>query len=381
MEEFRVKCDQVRQTGNEMQAYRMNLSDSCEEIESIQRGLRRKISQYEIIGPQLKTIVETIENLNQSMDAMSRCLDRTNYYYQRAEDRITGQSNILKEILAYLVTGSEAKGVFSAFGIDGTWSSNLDFMNGGIVSKDGSAHGEGAVIRLDQALDWGVLEGTLLAKILSGEFSYAITGIDEHNIGASIGGNAEGSVGKLEIDGSLLNALRNHGEIAFLTGAVSGRAGMHLIRDDKPSPGVYISTEAGGSALHISDRLEIDPLGTDSEGIYGIGEIEGDLLGAEAYAKAGVGYLGTDADGSDVYGLEAGIGAEYYLAKGTISSGFNLFGIEVKGGLTGKIGGAGAELGGGMTNQGIDISGGLGLGAGVGVELSIDWTNFENPFK
>ena len=59
--------------------------------------------------------------------------------------------------------------------------------------------------------------------------------------------------------------------------------------------------------LHGSNRTQI---GTEKN--YRYYEVEGDLLTAGAQAGAGFGYLGTDSDGSEVYGLEFGAGAEAY---------------------------------------------------------------------
>ena len=381
MEEFSVRSSSVRQASQYLDSFQGFLSDRSSEIDTIRRQLRGKISQHEAIGFRLRTIADTVDSLQDTMRMMSHCLERVDYYYQRAEDRITGQSNPFSEIMDLLSTGSEEKKVFSFFGMDGSITNSQKFMDGEQHHDDipggKSGGGSGSVFTGNQSVKYGDFEGNSTEKTFSGEYNYyAYAQGNKDNFGAAIGGNTEGSVYNVNAEGSFLDGLfKNQTEISFMTGAAAGRAGIHLFKNRDPRySGIYAKGEAGGSVLHGSNRTQI---GTEKN--YRYYEVEGDLLTAGAQAGAGFGYLGTDSDGSEVYGLEFGAGAEAYLAKGTVHSGFSVFGIEVDIGVTGKVGGAGVDVGGGVTNQGIDLNAGLGLGFGGDLELSVDWTKASWP--
>lgn len=377
MEEFKVKSSSVRQASQLLDTYQGFLSDRSSQIDTIRRQLRGKISQHEAIGSRLKTISDTVDDLQDTMRIMSHCLERVDFYYQQAENRIIGQSIPLIDFLKNLLTGTEQKHASSIFGKDGTVSRRVSFMDGewhhdrvlgGIIGG-----GSGAVATGNQTIKFGDYEGSITGKSLSGEYSYdANAQANKDNIEAYINGSAQGSAYQADVEQSIFDDhVKNSAEISMFTGAVAARAGAHLMHNGSTRYfGAYASAEASGSVLHGSDRIQV--------GTVFVGA-EGDVLAAEASAAAGFGYLGTDSDGAEVYGVQAQAGAEAYLAQGTVHSGLSLFGIEVDVGLTGKVGGAGASAGGGVTNQGIDLKAGLGLGFGGELELSVDWTNASWP--
>ena len=104
---------------------------------------------------------------------------------------------------------------------------------------------------------------------------------------------------------------------------------------------------------------------------------EGTVLGAEAELSGGAGMITYKDETTGKTRTELGkAGAEAYLAEGSISGGFTIFGIEVDVGASGKAGGAGVEAGGRVTTGGISGEIGAGLGLGLGLELSIDWSDF-----
>ena len=107
---------------------------------------------------------------------------------------------------------------------------------------------------------------------------------------------------------------------------------------------------------------------------------EGTVLGAEAELSGGAGMITYKDETTGKTRTELGVsgkaGAEAYLAEGSISGGFTIFGIEVDVGASGKAGGAGVEAGGRVTTGGISGEIGAGLGLGLGLELSIDWSDF-----
>ena len=75
-------------------------------------------------------------------------------------------------------------------------------------------------------------------------------------------------------------------------------------------------------------------------------------------------------------GVEAKVGAEAYLAKGELSGGVSVFGIDIDVGVSGTAGGVGASAEGSVTTGGVSGSIGGSFGLGAGLELSIDWSDF-----
>ena len=67
------------------------------------------------------------------------------------------------------------------------------------------------------------------------------------------------------------------------------------------------------------------------------------------------------------------------MAKGKVSGGFTIFGIEFNASVEGKAGGAGVTAGAGVTTEGVSGKLGAGLGLGAGIEFSIDWSGFKWP--
>ena len=77
------------------------------------------------------------------------------------------------------------------------------------------------------------------------------------------------------------------------------------------------------------------------------------------------------------YGVQGEAGAEAYVAEGEVSGGLDIMGVKVDVGLKGKLGGAGAKAGGHISTGGVTANASLGFLAGVGLDVSIDWTNFK----
>lgn len=181
-------------------------------------------------------------------------------------------------------------------------------------------------------------------------------------------GELEGSLGMLKgnIKGSVGNA------------AVTGSIGASLFSDGNFSPSIYAKADAKASVLKGSASTSF---GTDEDNVFA--NAEGEVLGAKANAEGSIGVITTtDDDGTthQSFGVKGSVGAEAYVAQGTVSGGFTFMGIKFSGSLSGKAGGAGVSAGGSVTTGGVSGEIGAGLGLGAGLKVNIDWSGF-NPGK
>ncbi len=194
-----------------------------------------------------------------------------------------------------------------------------------------------------------------------GEFNPAFEFVTAASIaGALAFGEASGNIGYL------------HGKVAgeFMTGGVSGEAKATLYEDGGFNPSLQIGAKAEASVA--SGEAEAG-LGTDQYGIYA--NASGDVLHAEAEAKVGAGYLGTDEDGNKEYGVVAKAEAMACAAEGEVEAGFTIFGIDVDIGVKGYAGAAGVEAGAEFTSDGVSLDAGIAAVVGPGVSIDIDWSD------
>lgn len=170
-----------------------------------------------------------------------------------------------------------------------------------------------------------------------------------------------------------------HREINGTVGQVSaeGTAGLTLYKDGKLSPALQakLKVEAVAAKGSIEDRIGTEDYNyhTKASGSVGV---------ASAEATAGIGRITyKDANGTEhtAWGAQGKVGAEAYLAEGKVSGGFTIMGIKIDAGVSGKLGGAGASAGGQVTTSGVSGKLDLGLGAGLGVDISVDWSGFKPP--
>ena len=164
------------------------------------------------------------------------------------------------------------------------------------------------------------------------------------------------------------------GEIKVENAAVSGEGKAQLFKDGKLSP--EISAKVSGEVSAVKGKIETKT-GTDDYNVHG--KAEGELLGAKAEAKGGVGkitYKDKEGNTKTGYGVEGSVGAEAYVAQGKISGGFTIAGIKIGVSVSGKAGGAGISAGGRATTGGVSGEIGAGLGLGAGLKLDVDWTDF-----
>lgn len=199
----------------------------------------------------------------------------------------------------------------------------------------------------------------------SGPFASAEAGIKEENGShiASASASAYALKGEAEQDQFWgLSKYKASGEV--LSANAEAKAYASLSHNGVAVPSFGASGEAKASVA--SGEVE-HTVGLEKYNIHG--GAEGYVVGAEANAEAKFGVM---EDGSYSASLEAGAGA--YLAKGEVSAGFTVFGIDIDAKIGGNIG-VGGKAGISLETDSFDISAGLSALLGVEAEVSIDWSD------
>ncbi len=194
------------------------------------------------------------------------------------------------------------------------------------------------------------------------------------SVGIGYGAKGEVHVAGGEVGGNIgLLSSTIGGTVGQISG--SGSVGASLWKDGKFSPqlGVEGSLEASGVTGTAN-------LTFGSENNNGHVDLEGTVGDAEFKAGVGAGkitYKDAKGDVKTAYGVKGEFGAEAYALTGKASGGITIFGIDIDIGVSGKLGGGGVSGGGAITKGGVKGSLDVGLVAGLGLEFSIDWTDFK----
>ena len=182
---------------------------------------------------------------------------------------------------------------------------------------------------------------------------HAAQGTAEGHLGI-VSGSVTGTVGKVSAAGSI---------------------GASLYKDGKLTPQISANAEVKGTVLEGSANVAA---GSDNNDIHV--KASGEVLSAKAEANVNAGKINfTDADGNKKsgVGVQAEVGAEAYVASGKLKGGIKILGVDIDIGLSGHAGGASAKVGGHVTTGGVGGSVDVGLGAGIGLDFSIDWSDFK----
>lgn len=159
--------------------------------------------------------------------------------------------------------------------------------------------------------------------------------------------------------------------IGNLDGGLEG--GIGIVKDGKISPGAFIVGTVSGSLLSLETERQIGP-----DELNHTVKAKGDLIGGEAKGKVGLGFVEVqDENGNKrkTFGGGVELGAEAYVAKGEIHSGYNIFGIKVDVKLEGTYESVGVKYKSGIYKDGLEIGGSGALGAGAGVYVTLDWSD------
>ena len=228
----------------------------------------------------------------------------------------------------------------------------------------------------------GEFLGASTSGTITGSFLYGEAGVknkfwwkdedgnfDFKSFGLKSEAKATGALAKGTAEGNW-GYLHGKAEGAALTAAVSGEAKATLWDDGKFNPSLFIGAKAEGSVLQGNVETGF---GTDQYGVYV--KADGDVLHAEAEAKAGVGYIGTDKNGNARYGAEAKASAMASIAQGRVKGGFTIFGIDIDIGVKGYAGAVGAEAGASVSSDGFKVNASGAFGGGGGLDISVDWSS------
>lgn len=401
MSSFEVKLSSLLVEQKNLNTVALQLASISMQITDITARLSVKSSSISGVKKNLRSISSTTSEKSKNLKGMSSAVSDIAVVYRSADQQITGygggMANILlakniSSLLQYFADGNgvirnvfetlgsnglfqlgENNSLFSLFGKDGTLITSVDWNKWDV----GNLSASGALLSILGKAEWGDISIENIVSVLKGKAkgnAFADFSLKNGNIGAGANGNASFSVLEGQLSGSLGDYLKGAGALAALTGSVGGRAGSQLFRDGKLDPGIYAIAEGTVHGIKAEGNTT---LGTEKNNIHN--SAEGSIGYADGKAGIGAGYLGTDADGKDVYGAVAELGGEAYVFHGEVESGLEILGIDVDVTLSGGLFGAEAGVGASYTNQGIDIGAGLGLGGGVGLDLSVDWTDFELP--
>lgn len=252
---------------------------------------------------------------------------------------------------------------------DGLWSAAV---GGSVVA--GSVLGSCSILGLDLN---GTASGSLLNYSADASLTSGLKMDEDGNIdrlGVVLEGNAGANLAEGELSGTVGNL---SGSLSGTVGEVGaqGELGATLFSDGRFAPSLYGSLVATGSVLSGTANVSW------SDDYYTLsGTASGDLLTAKAGIEGGAGYITIEDEAGNIstaWGVKGEVGAEAYVVKGTLSGGFEIFGVEFNANVTGGAGGAGVKAGGHATTGGVSGELGLGLGVGGNVSFSVDWSEFD----
>nr|WP_288827918.1 hypothetical protein [uncultured Clostridium sp.] len=381
MGDFCIKCSSVLQQIQELEVIKKDLSSAADEISQVKQTLRFKVQARNQIDQKLNNLLEeSREHLN-SVIAMKSGLEKAVTIYRTTEKGILNYTNGksaspgIKPGISLGVV-SEGGGNNSGGGRFGNsaagWISSLTgshvasvlngsgTIGGDFLGKDYSLTAKGSVLgaegKVGYKTNWDILKkdeeaGEIGVTAKAGLDLYAAKGEVEAKYG-SFSAKAESSI---------LNA----------GGSISG--GLLVYQNGKFDPCLELKAKASASAAKGSVSIQ------NGNDVFNTHQsVEGTLLGAEASAGVQAGRISNE-DGSSAYGVKAEAGAEAYLARGEVKSGFTIFGIKVDAAVGGKAGAVGAKASAAATTGGVQLKAGVSALLGIDVDVKIDWSGVKLP--
>lgn len=263
----------------------------------------------------------------------------------RGDDKLFSMSHTLKKDNSRYIDGdTEFKKSWSVFGVEGEGDIDWDIN---YKSKDKEQLNEDGTIGEKDTKGFNLSE-----KLTSKIGLYAVKGKV----------SAESGIAKLSAAGSMMAV------------EAKGTGEARIFKDGKFEPGLYVDAKA---KAHVAKGSIEGSLGTDR--YKATGKVTGTVLGAEAAANAGLGWVKDEKTGNTEFKASAKASAMAYTAKGEVEGAISILGIKLGAKVTGYAGAAGAEASVGI--EGKKAKAGLGLAGGVGgsLELSIDFSEFKLP--
>ena len=348
------------------------------DIRSISSSLGFKIAAEYNLRNRLNGAADRVDAHKMCMSSMKSALQDILNAYERTENAILGnqiEQNKIEQNQNIPTDGNNSTtdnnrgdgGENDGRGLDNSGSLGASFGGAllhGKISKHTNWNGT------DVGYD---AEGNLV------HFTSKVTGsaewdMEKGNVGAGIKGKVGFSAADGEIDLTFGNRKGTLKGSVFNVGA-EGAVGAAFFSNGKLAPSLYAkaSAEASVAKGEISSQHGSDEFNVHSKA-------QGTLLGAKAEAEGHLGQIERE-DGTIGWGVSGKAGAEAYVAEGSISRGFTVFGVKFDLTAKGKVGGAGVKVGGEATTGNVEGEIGLGLGLGVGLKFSVDWTGFKWPWE
>ncbi len=388
---LKVEADNLNELGS-------NLDRLYNQVYNVKNELRFDYSRYSGVLSALDTCTLNIRKNQTALFNYSSVCRRSALYYERVEESIIYNMDdslmgffvstwrkLTDRILYWGFPGSPeyhtgalpfptisvggiatGLGIYSAFPYNDSSAGKLSISGYG---DKYSNHTE--VFGMDVGEDAEYHVGHLTNKSKSN----AKWDLDKGDAGAEFSNKTKFSL----VDGKYkanIGYLQTEVEGAVGNAAVTGGIGATLFSDGKFSPNVYAKAKA---EANVAEGSITDTFGTDDYNVHA--GAEGTFMGAEAEAKASIGRIVDDQTGETKWGAEVKAGAEAYMAQGEVSGGFTLFGIEFDATVEGKLGGGGAKAGGEVSTSAIEGEIGLGLLAGLGIKVKVDWSKAKWPWQ
>lgn len=359
MSSFEVDYLKLRTRSSDIAYVYRTINMLRQQIENCNSSLRYCLSpsSYENIRKSLSATANSLQQQASHLNSLSAGLGNIATTYSNTENRIkTGKLSFLDIIKSFSGTASNLinGGSLSDSWISGSLSGSTSILG---IATSGKIKGSlfGYDVSGGGKAKWKIDPKTGAIKDASAEISGSAS-----VYGAK--GSAEGNIGLLSgaVSGSVLNA------------GVSGSIGASLLKDGKLSPSVSASLKAKANVAEGETRAQFGNKYNNAHV-----KASGEVLGASAEASGSAGVITyKDSAGNEVtaIGAKGEVGAEAYLAQGSISGGFTIFGVKIDASATGKAGGAGVSASGQATTNGVSGSIGAGLGLGAGLSVSVDWS-------
>lgn len=343
------QADEMKKLAVQMEGYRRQICSISQNLSGIGRG------SYDMINSVLDTLSTEVSQAKQSAESMGDVLISCVKEYQSTEKKI--ESAAPRDFSLHVNTTGSGPFASAEAGIKEENGSHIASASASASAGKGEANvtfGDG----------FYNFKGT---GYLSGAEAAALAGYtandDTLEAYAKASASAYALKGEAEQDQFWgLSKYKASGEV--LSANAEAKAYASLSHNGVAVPSFGASGEAKASVA--SGEVE-HTVGLEKYNIHG--GAEGYVVGAEANAEAKFGVM---EDGSYGASLEAGAGA--YLAKGEVSAGFTVFGIDIDAKIGGNIG-VGGKAGISLETDSFDISAGLSALLGVEAEVSIDWSD------
>lgn len=218
---------------------------------------------------------------------------------------------------------------------------------------------------------------TVSGGLLNGELSFGVhaDGDQDKNVGVSAEIEAKGTLAEGKVTGKY-GYLYGDMSGAVGAGSVKGEAKATLFQEGKFDP--QLSATASASVAVAQGEVEAG-FGTEDNNVHV--KASGELGTAEAEAGLQLGKVENAKTGQLETGVSVSASAKATGAKGTVSGGTTICGIDIDVSVSGEAGSVGVEAGASITESGFKVNAGVAALLGVDGSISVDWSDFKLPWE